>query len=91
MSQVQNVLQVHHTAKLPDGSEKITRVTPYVIVGGPDGKLFLKNGQILDEGGTVQEEIPAWLADALTRMTPSVLNEIGFTDRVPTRDTSKKK
>jgi hypothetical protein len=86
-AQVQDVLKVHHQSQLQSGELKITRITPYVILGGAQGgRIFLKGGKILDENGFQVEE-PPWLQEQLTRMTRSVLEEIGFADRVPQGDT----
>ena len=87
---IQDVLKVHHLQQLPDGSQRISKVTPYIILGNGDGRIWLKAGKVIDDNGIIVDD-PPWLAEELSKMSVETLSDIGFSDRVPSRDSSTKK
>lgn len=74
-----DLLKVHHTAVMEDGSEKIVKVTPYMVITiGDHPKLFLKNGVVWDAGGREVKQFPPGFWGAVANSDPARLKECGF-------------
>ena len=74
-------LTVHHTTVDPNSGEvKVTRLTPYIRVKSNSAPvpLFLKNGNVYDENGRLQDPVPDWVWEEAARCSGRALRESGF-------------
>src|SRR5690242_8218616 len=73
-----DLLKVHHTSVLEDGTEVITKVEPYICLAAHGMRLYLKNGKVWSEKGTLADPIPEWLWWEAKKCTPAALQSVGF-------------
>ncbi len=78
---------VHHSVKTREGTMP-GRVTPYMIIGGLEGQVYLQNGKFLTPGGEVipDDEVPEWAWQAVMGLPDVARADIGFEDFPKSKD-----
>lgn len=61
-----------HISKVAGGVENIVRSNETMLVSGVDGKFWVQNGRVYDEGGKPVDEVPEWFWEEFAKLTPAM-------------------
>lgn len=73
--------KVHRYTRIPGTLEmRLVETRPYVrLRRGYDPPLFVQEGVLYDEGGTVVDPWPQWVHEDIDKLSPVVRAEVGLT------------
>jgi len=82
---------VHETARDPNtGLDRVTRENPYVrLKQGEFPPLYIQGGNVYDESGNPQKNLPDWFMEELAKAEPAQLARAGWKQKAEPAQMSK--